>query len=132
MTLTSTDRIDITDLLNLHGHLTDSGAFDRMDELFTTDAVFDFSDLGSGVLVGLASVRQATLAVDNHPVAHHLTNIVLTEAAGGAVHAVSKGIGVRADGTCGSVVYDDTFTRGPDGWRISRRAIRARRVPLTP
>jgi hypothetical protein len=51
------------------------------------------------------------------------------------VHALSKGIGINADGTIGSVTYsvtyEDTIVRGGSGWRISHRTVRARRVPLT-
>jgi hypothetical protein len=133
MSLTAADRAAVTDLINMHGHLTDSGALDRMGELFAVDAVFDLSDFGLGVRTGLASMTEATRAVgDAHPVGHHVTNIVLTEAGPDEMTAVSKGIGIRADGTCGSVVYQDTITRGPDGWRIIHRTIRTRRVPLRP
>jgi len=37
-----------------------------------------------------------------------------------------------ANGNCGSVVYEDALARGPHGWRITRRTIRARRTPLKP
>ena len=42
----------------------------------------------------------------------------------------SKGIGIKADGTAGSVVYDDIVTRRPGGWKISHRKVTARRVAL--
>lgn len=58
------------------------------------------------------------------------TNIVLTELADNQVHARSKGIGIRADGTCGSVTYEDTIVRGEHDWRINRRKIIPHRVPL--
>jgi SnoaL-like domain len=132
MTLTAEDRTAITDLINRHGHLTDSGEFDRMHELFTADAVYDVTDLGGGVLTGLAMLRDAALALgEGNPVAHHVTNIVLTGAAEDLVHALSKGIGINADGTIGSVTYEDTIIHGDSGWRISHRTVRARRVPLT-
>jgi hypothetical protein len=35
-----------------------------------------------------------------------------------------------ADGSCGSVTYEDTVVRVSDGWRISHRRVVARRVPL--
>ncbi|MGC4755385.1 nuclear transport factor 2 family protein [Micromonospora trifolii] len=132
MTLTAEDRAAVTDLINRHGHLTDSGEFDRMQELFTADAAYDVTDLGGGVLTGLAMLRDAALALgERNPVAHHVTNIVLTEVADDRVHALSKGIGINADGTIGSVTYEDTIVRGDSGWRISHRTVRARRVPLT-
>jgi hypothetical protein len=42
----------------------------------------------------------------------------------------SKGIGIKADGTVGSVVYEDIITRQPDGWKISYRKVTARRAAL--
>ena len=133
MALTTDDRQAITDLINRHGHLTDQGVFDRMGELFTTDAVFDLSDFDLGVRAGLAEMAEAIRAIgDGHPVAHHVPNIVLSESDGGTVHAMSKGIGVMPDGRCGSVVYEDVLRPGANGWRITRRAIRIRRVPLQP
>ena len=130
MTLIASDRQAITDLINMHGHLTDRGAFDRMDELFTPDAEFDLSDFGLGVRAGLAAMNDAIQAVEEHPVAHHVTNIVLSEGDDGTVHAISKGIGVGVNGQCGSVVYEDVLRAGPAGWRIARRTIRLRQVPL--
>lgn len=133
MALTVEDRIAIIDLLNRHGHLTDSGEFERMHEILTADVDYDVTDLGGGVLTGLSTIREAALALGAaNPVAHHVTNIVLTEESDGVVRALSKGIGINADGTCGSVTYDDTIVRGEQGWRIRRRTVRARRVPLTP
>jgi len=130
VTLTAGDRQAITDLINMHGHLTDRGAFERMDELFTPDAEFDLCDFGLGVRAGLAAMNDAIRAIQEHPVGHHVTNIVLSEGDDGIVHAISKGIGIGANGHCGSVVYEDVLRAGPAGWRIARRTIRLRRVPL--
>jgi hypothetical protein len=41
-----------------------------------------------------------------------------------------KGIGIRADGTAGSLVYDDTVTKHDGAWRITARTITVRRQPL--
>ena len=132
MTLSLDDRLAITDLVNRHGHLTDAGDFDAMPDLFAADVVLDVSDLGVGVVTGLDDIRATALALgDANPLAHHVTNVVVTEDRDGAVRARSKGLGVRADGTVGSVVYEDVLTRRPEGWRISHRTIRARRTPLT-
>ncbi|WP_243710060.1 nuclear transport factor 2 family protein [Micromonospora sp. KC213] len=125
------DRIAITDLINSHGHLTDRGDFDGLATLFAEDVVYDVSALGGGKLIGLAAVREAGLALaDANPVAHHVTNIVLRETADGTVNALSKGFGVMADGSTGSVAYEDTVERTAAGWRITHRIVRARRTPL--
>jgi hypothetical protein len=133
VSLTAEDRSAITDLINRHGHLIDAGAFDRLHELFTSDAAYDVTDLGGGILVGLEAARAAALALGaGNPVAHHVTNIVVTESAGGLVRALSKGLGVMADGSCGSVTYEDRIERRAQGWRIAHRVVRARRTPLHP
>jgi len=131
MTLSWEDHVAINELIALHGHLCDSGELDRLDEVFTADVAYDVSDYGFGVLRGLTSNREAALALgDRNPVGHHVTNVILTEQGPGLVHARSKGIGVTTDGQCGSVTYDDVVVRGEQGWRISERIVRARRVPL--
>jgi hypothetical protein len=133
MPLTADDRIAITDLIQLHGHLTDSGDFDGLTALFAEDVTYDVAALGGTVLVGLAAAREAALALgEANPVAHHVTNVVLQETADGMVRALSKGFGVMADGSVGSVTYEDTVERGRAGWRITHRIVRPRRTPLHP
>jgi 3-phenylpropionate/cinnamic acid dioxygenase small subunit len=131
MPLTELDRREITDLINRHGHLTDDGDLDGMSELFTPDVVYDMDDYGLGRWHGTAALREAALALgDNNPVGHHVTNIVITPIDDDTARVRSKGIGIKADGSAGSVVYDDVVTRRPDGWRINYRKVSARRVPL--
>jgi hypothetical protein len=131
MALTYEDRTAVTDLISMHGHLVDSGRFDRMGELFTADATYDLSDLGQPPLHGLDAAREAALALgERNPLGHHVTNTVLTELADGRIRALSKGIGVTTAGACGTVTYDDTVTRTPDGWRITHRKVLAHRSPL--
>ncbi|GEB54363.1 MULTISPECIES: nuclear transport factor 2 family protein [Streptomyces] len=134
MALTAEDRAAVAELLALHGHLVDHGRLDRLEELFVPDCVYDVSAFGAGVLHGPARIREAGQALgDRNPVAHHVTNIVLTERPDGSVHALSKGLGVHADGRCGTVTYEDVVVRdaeGPGGWRIGRRTVHARPAPL--
>lgn len=120
------DRLAIHELLALHGHLVDAGEFDRLGELLTPDAVY------AGI-EGFEALTAASRQLgDRNPVGHHVTNIVVSEDPDGTVRAKSKGIGLYADGTAGSVVYDDVLRRTPDGWRIAERVISPRRTPLTP
>ena len=131
MALTELDRIDIADLINLHGHLTDAGELDRWSELFTPDVTYDLDDFNLGSLHGTTALREAALALgDANPVGHHVTNIVITPIDDHSARVRSKGIGIRADGTAGSVGYDDVVTRRPDGWKISHRKVTARRAPV--
>lgn len=131
MALSEQDRADINDLINLHGHLTDSGELDRAAELFTPDVTYDLEDFGLGTLQGAAVIRAAALALgDANPVGHHVTNIVITQIDERSVAVRSKGIGIKADGTAGSVGYDDIVTRQSDGWKISHRKVTARRAPI--
>jgi hypothetical protein len=39
---------------------------------------------------------------------------------------------ISADGTVGSVVYEDVVRREPAGWRIAYRKVIPRRTPLHP
>src|SRR4051794_21119679 len=129
--MTPADRTAITDLIHLHGHLVDGGELERAGELFTEDVTYDVADFGLGTLSGRAALRDAALAVgDANPVGHHVTNVVVTPVDERSARVRSKGIGVMADGTTGSAVYDDVVTRTPDGWRISHRTVTARRAPL--
>jgi hypothetical protein len=132
MTLALEDRLAVAELIAMHGHLVDAGELDRTHEVFTADVVYDLSDFGQGELVGLAALKEAALALGaGNPVAHHVTNVVVEEVADGRVRALSKGLGVMANGSCGSVAYEDTVVRvDTGGWRISRRRLLARRVPL--
>ncbi len=131
MALSVEDRLAVTELIALHGHLVDEGHLDRTTEVFTPDVVYDLSDFGQDLVTGLAALTDAALALGAaNPVAHHVTNVVVSEEPDGRVHARSKGLGVMADGTCGSVTYDDTVVRVDGGWRIAYRKVSARRVPL--
>ncbi|MFF3405084.1 nuclear transport factor 2 family protein [Streptomyces sp. NPDC002742] len=133
MSLTLEDRLAITELLSLHGHVVDDGRLDRFDELFTSDVVYDLTDFGQEPLFGVAAIRDAASALGSaNPVAHHVTNVVVTTSADGRVQVRSKGLGIKADGSCGSVAYQDTVVLTADGWRISHRKVSPRRTPLMP
>ncbi|GAA2557429.1 hypothetical protein GCM10010435_30260 [Winogradskya consettensis] len=131
--LTTDDRLAIHELLALHGHLMDDGAFDQLPTLFTDDITYDVTAFGGGVLTGFAAITAAALTLgDRNPVAHHVTNIRVETTPHGTIRARSKGLGITTDGLCGSVTYDDTLRRTPAGWRISHRTVTPRRTPLHP
>ena len=133
MGLSVEDRLAVHELISLHGHLMDDGAFGRMGELFCADVVYDVSAFGRGELHGYAAVNEAARALgDANPVGHHVTNVWVSEDADGTVRVRSKAIGVYADGRAGSVVYEDVVRREAGGWRIAYRKVVPRRTPLQP
>jgi 3-phenylpropionate/cinnamic acid dioxygenase small subunit len=132
MPFTADDRTAVTDLIALHGHLCDDGDLEGLRELFTRDVVYDVSDVTGEPIHGIDALIQAGIDLgEGNPVGHHVTNIVLTGITDDRVSARSKGIAITAAGGCASVTYDDTIVRTGDGWRISHRIVRLRRIPLT-
>jgi len=78
--LSPEDRIAITELIALHGHLIDDGRLDQLNRVFAEDVTHDLTAFGLGVHQGLGSVREAAEALgDANPVGHHVTNIVIDE-----------------------------------------------------
>ena len=115
-------------LLALYGHIIDEREWLRVGELFTPDAVYDMSDFGLGVIRGAAAIRELWSRPDAiHPLAHHATNIVVSEDPDGQVRVVSKGLGVGPNGRVGSVVYRDVVVRTAEGWRFTARKAQVRR-----
>ena len=122
------DILAIHQLLALYGHIIDEREWQRVGELFTATAVYDMTDFGLGAVRGAAAIREMWSRPDAmHPLAHHATNIVISEDPDGTVHVVSKGIGVGANGRVGSVVYRDVVERTPQGWRFASRKAQLRR-----
>lgn len=131
--ITASDRIEIHETIALHGHIADDRDWDRWGELYTDDMVLDLEDFGLGTTHGIAALRKLARENQNdswQPLGHHVTNIVLAGHDGDRVRARSKGLSVNADGTCGTVVYEDTLRREPQGWRICHRKVLARRAPV--
>jgi 4-diphosphocytidyl-2C-methyl-D-erythritol kinase len=97
----------------------------------TADVVYDVTNVWMRPLHGIEEIRSATLELGaDKPVAHHVTNIVITCDGEDCVRVRSKALAVMANGHCGSATYFDTLRRQNGRWRISHRVILARRTPL--
>ncbi|WP_435592580.1 nuclear transport factor 2 family protein [Nocardia sp. bgisy118] len=130
--ITVADRVAIHETIALHGHLADDRAWDRLDEVFADDVVFDLTDYGYGTLHGLRAMRdlaRGSRDAANQPMGHHVTNIVIVGQDCENVRVRSKALAVAADGTSASAVYEDVLLREPRGWRIGYRKVVARRGP---
>ena len=119
--LSTEDRLDITQIINLYGHVIDNRQWDRLEEILTEDIAFDSTGTGGAVVSGLEALRDRWVKSRNHPLAHHAMNIVIWEDADGTVRAQSKGLGVGFKGRVGSLTYYDVLRKTPAGWRIAAR-----------
>jgi 3-phenylpropionate/cinnamic acid dioxygenase small subunit len=131
--LTIEDKLAIHDLISLYGHIIDERQFTRTHELFTEDAVYDVTDFNAGRFVGWQQIAQMWRESEGkHPLAHHATNVYISEDADGTVRVVSKGIGVRPNLQAGSVTYRDIVVNTPQGWRVRERICVLRRADRIP
>lgn len=124
MPLSVEDRLIIHELINLYGHLIDDRQFDRLGEIFSPSAEFDLAGYGGERYVGLAAIIKLMEESNEHPLAHHATNVVIEPTNDDdTVKVRSKGIGVGRKGRAGSVVYLDTLTKTNEEWRIVERLV---------
>src|SRR4051794_36430686 len=83
------DLLMIHQLLAYYGHVVDDRDWNRFGELFTPDATLDYTRAGADrVFHGVEEIR-AFFRDANHPSAHHVLNIVVTQS-GGEVRVRSK------------------------------------------
>lgn len=124
------DRLALHELLHLYGHLVDDRAWSDLDQVFTADVVYDASDFDMPVtraLDELVAEWTSEHGMQRHPLAHHATNIVVSQDDDGTVRVRSKGIGVGGGGRVGSVTYLDVAVRTAAGWRLAARTVTLRR-----
>ncbi|MBV9509883.1 MAG: nuclear transport factor 2 family protein [Caulobacteraceae bacterium] len=89
--------------------------------MFTENAVYDLRPMEGPSTT--AANRSCTFWADpatNHPIAHHVTNVVVTQDDDGTVWGISKVISHRVGGG-GSAVYRSVVRRTPAGWRMAGR-----------
>ena len=131
MSLSLEDRLDIHELIARYGHLVDERHFEQLGDIFTNSATFellgfDATPGDTSRYEGLPDIIQMMQQSEQHPLAHHATNVIVEP--GDPVRVLSKGIGVGHGGRVGSVVYRDTLRRTDKGWRISARRCELRRA----
>jgi len=131
MALSPHDRLAIHETISLHGHLFDEGELGRLGELFTEDVVYDLSPIGQAAMHGIEEIRAAALELGpDNPLAHHVTNVVITDEGEGTATTRCKALALTAEGTTRSATYIDTLDRTETGWRIRKRVVVPRRSPL--
>ena len=123
------DRLEIQDLLVAYSHAIDSHDWDALDDVFTPDAIIDYTEMGAprgtlietkkflaDVLPGFSSYQHlvaSTKLTFDGDVAHGRTichNPMVFKSPEGDERVMFCGLW-----------YRDTFVRTPDGWRIKDR-----------
>ena len=122
------DRLELHELPGRYGDAIDDRAWDRLDDIFTADAVFDLTDLGAPRCEGLPAIKQFMDQEAQHPRTHLMTNIYVDETPTGA-QLRFRIIALLGEGKVGSASYYDDVIKTPDGWRVTNRVITRRRRP---
>jgi hypothetical protein len=125
-----TEIILVHQLLGQYGHIVDAGAWDRFDELFTDDAVLDYTAVRAPrVFNGIEEIR-AYFRETNHPSAHHVMNIVVWEEAGETrVHSKFLAPSTRPSHNPKRWFggdYHDVVVKTDGGWRFRTRVCTGR------
>ena len=73
--LTTADRVEIHELPGRYGDSIDDRNWAALDALFTEDAVFDLTGVGSRICKGLDDIKSFMESEAAHPRTHMMTNI---------------------------------------------------------
>ena len=120
------DRLELHELPGRYGDAIDDRDWDGLDDIFTPDAVFDLTDLGLPVLVGLDEIKRFMDEDAAHPRTHMMTNIYVNETAAG-VELRFRIVALLGKGLVGTGSYYDDVVKTPDGWRVKHRVVTLRR-----
>jgi len=126
--LTTADRLEIHELAARYGTTIDDRDWDGLERVFCRDVVYELHGFGptDRRVVGSTELRRMMEESTEHPVAHHVTNVIVA-VEGTELRMRSKIIGTGAGGRAGSADYDDVLRREDGAWRIARRIVTLRR-----
>ena len=122
------DRLELHELPGRYGDAIDDRDWDRLDQIFTADAVFDLTDLGAPRLEGLDAIKRYMAEDANHPRTHTMTNIYVDETTEGAKLRF-RILALLPERRVGTASYYDDVVKTPEGWRVQNRVITLRRRP---
>jgi hypothetical protein len=93
----ATDKIELHELVALYGHLLDQRRWGDLNQVFTDDVTIEGLAATTHGVAAKVAVWTSDEGIKGHPIAHHITNPVVTEDPDGTVRMICKGIMVRAD-----------------------------------
>ena len=124
------DRLELHELPGRYGDAIDDRAWDRLDAIFTDDAVFDLTDLGARRCEGLADIKRFMDEEAEHPRTHLMTNIYVDETPD-ATRLSFRIVALLPERVVGTASYYDEVVKTAAGWRVKHRVITRRRRPTT-
>ena len=124
--LTATDRVEIHELPGRYGDAIDDRHWARLDTVFTQDAVFDLTGVGSRVCNGLDDIKVFMETEAAHPRTHMMTNIY-AESDENAVELRFRIVALLGKGLTSTASYYDKLVKTDRGWRTYYRYVSSRR-----
>ena len=120
------DRLELHELPGRYGDAIDDRDWERLDRIFTDDAVFDLTDLGAPRLEGLEAIRAFMDTEARHPRSHTMTNIYVDESVEG-VRLSFRILALLPEGRMGTASYYDDVVKTDAGCRVKHRVVTLRR-----
>jgi len=120
------DRLELHELPGRYGDAIDDRDWDRLDRIFTDDAVFDLTDLGAPRLVGLDEIKRFMDEDAQHPRTHLMTNIYADDTPDGVTLSF-RIVALMPEHRVFTASYYDDVVKTDAGWRVKHRVITARR-----
>lgn len=121
------DRLELHELPGRYGDAIDDRDWDRLDRIFTPEAVFDLTDLDGPRLEGLDAIKSFMDTEARHPRTHTMTNVYVDETDDG-VELHFRILALLPEGRVGTASYHDKVVKTPAGWRVADRFVALRRT----
>jgi len=119
------DRLELHELPGRYGDAIDDRAWDRLDDIFSPNGVFDLTAVGGARHEGLAAIKEFMDGA-RHPLAHLMMNIYVDESPGGDVQLHFRILAPMDGGSMGTAAYCDDVVRTTAGWRVVNRVVSPR------
>ncbi len=124
--LTTADRVAIHELPGRYGDAIDDRNWPGLDAVFTQDAVFDLTGVGSRICDGLDDIKSFMESEAAHPRTHMMTNVYADSDEDG-VTLRFRIVALIGKGRTSTASYYDKIIKTNDGWRTQHRFVSTRR-----
>ena len=129
LTLSAEDKVELNEIAGRYGDSIDDRDWTKLRKIFTTDAVFDLTPIGSRICDGIEDIINFMEYEAAHPRTHTMTNVYCdpNPKKEGCVDLRFRLIGFIGKGKVTVASYYDTCVKTPDGWRVQHREVHKRR-----